>query len=577
MSLTKIAVLSNVNMNFVIRLLKKEFEVYESEGYGNELGVLMNPQSSYHGFGPRVTFLLMDLMEVVEHQLEVDPGRSDGAVAAIDRWFAMLESCMKPETVYYVSDGYLWGPELSVVSDPGRKQALEAIWQERLHALCKAHWNVYIFPYRHLIEQMGEENAFSLKTWYLGKILHTNEAQKRLGGLIRRKVEVQGRTAKKVLLLDLDNTLWGGLAGEADHTPIILSEDHSGLAYKNLQRVILQMQKQGVILGIVSKNNEEDAIEILRSHPHQVLRPECFAAFRINWQPKHENIVQIAQELNLGLDSFVFWDDNPTERELVSSMLPQVTVPDFPDKPEELAPAMAEIYHQFFEKAAVTKEDLEKTRQYADNAKRNQLQARVQSFEEYLKQLDIVVTPEDPAANMVRLVQLVNKTNQFNLTTRRFEQAQMQQILEDPHRRVFLYRVADCFGDNGIVAAGIAEIQETDGDAGEMAGSKAGKVTSEGYDRENVKSALIEELVMSCRVMGKNIEYAIVEDMENALLAEGCQFVKATYLPTAKNKPVETLYEKLGYTVIEKLQDGSKFYKIDLANRPDRVYYVTIR
>ena len=313
------------------------------------------------------------------------------------------------------------------------------------------------------------------------------------------------------------------------------------------------MQKQGVILGIVSKNNEEDAMEILRSHPHQVLRPECFAAFRINWQPKHENIVQIAQELNLGLDSFVFWDDNPTERELVSSMLPQVIVPDFPDKPEELAPAMAEIYRKYFEKAAVTKEDLEKTRQYADNAKRNQLQAQVQSFEEYLKQLDIVVTPEDPGANMVRLVQLVNKTNQFNLTTRRFEQAEMLKVLEDPHRRVFLYRVADCFGDNGIVAAGIVEIQETG------------------------KSALIEELVMSCRVMGKNIEYAIVEDMENALLAEGCQFVEASYLPTAKNKPVETLYEKLGYTVIKSESDGSKFYKIDLANRPDRVYYVTIR
>ena len=221
---------------------------------------------------------------------------------------------------------------------------------------------------------------------------------------------------------------------------------------------------------------------------------------------------------------------------------------------------MVEIYHQFFEKAAVTKEDLEKTRQYADNAKRNQLQAQVQSFEEYLKQLEIVVTPEDPAANLVRLVQLVNKTNQFNLTTRRFEQAQMQQVLEDPNRRVFLYRVADCFGDNGIVAAGIVEIKETDREAG-----------------ETVKSALIEELVMSCRVMGKNIEYAIVEDMENALLAEGCQFVEASYLPTAKNKPVETLYEKLGYTVIKSESDGSKFYKIDLANRPDRVYYVTIR
>ncbi len=545
MSLKKIAVLSNVNMNFVIRMLKKEYEVFDSEGYGNELGVLMNPQSSYHAFGPQMTFLIMDLMEVLEHQLE-----PSNALTAMDRWFSMLESCLKQEQVYYISDAYLWGSRLCVISDPGRKLLLETAWQERLQGLCSKYANVYILPYCHMVECLGEENAFSLKTWYLGKILHTNEAQKRLSSLIAHKAELQTRTAKKALLLDLDHTIWGGLAGEADHTPIVLSDDHTGLAYKNLQRVILQMQKQGVILGIVSKNNEEDAMEILKSHPHQVLRPECFAVCKINWLPKHENILQIAEELNLGLDSFVFWDDNPAERELVAAMLPQVTVPEFPVNPEELAPAMVELYHTYFEKNVVTSEDLEKTKQYADNVKRSSLKAQTHSFEEYLKQLDIIITKEEPAANIVRLVQLVNKTNQFNLTTRRYEQAHMQQILNDPHKRVFLYSVADCFGDNGIVAAGIVDVQET---------------------------PIIEELVMSCRVMGKNIEYGIIEHMENVLQEEGYTLLKSLYLPTAKNKPVETLYEKLGYTVINNMPDGGKVYEIDLAKRPVRVYYGKIR
>ena len=356
MSLTKIAVLSNVNMNFVIRMLKKEYEVYDSEGYGNELGVMMNPESSYHTFGPKLTFLIMDLMEVLEHELEPE---FLSAASKVKQWFSALEACLMPEQIYYVSDAYLWGTELMVLGDPDRKRVLEAIWQECLVKLCNDHANVYIFPYHRMVEALGEENAFSLKMWYMGKILHTNEAQKRLGRLIGEKVVLQGRTAKKVLLLDLDNTLWGGLAGEADHTSVVLSEDHSGLAFKNLQRVIHQMQKQGVILGIVSKNNEEDAMAILQDHPHQVLRPECFAVRRINWQPKHENIVEIAQELNLSLDAIVFWDDNPSERELVASMLPDVTVPDFPEKPEELAPAMAEIYLRYFAKTAVTKEDLE--------------------------------------------------------------------------------------------------------------------------------------------------------------------------------------------------------------------------
>lgn len=538
----RIAVLSNVNMNFVIRLLKKEHQVYDSEGYGNELGILMNPASSYYAFEPQITFLVMDLMEVLGHELEA-------GIASIDSWFDMLEGCFQPECLYYVSDAYLWGPELKVHHDPDRKRLLEAAWQKRLNRLCKEHSNVFILPYHHMIEELGEEDAFSLKMWYMGRILHTNEAQKRLSGLITEKLALQSRVPKKVLLLDLDNTLWGGLAGEAEHTPIALSEEHEGLAYKNLQRVILQMQKQGVLLGIVSKNNEEDAMEILRSHPHCVLRPECFAAYRINWEPKHENILQIAKELNLGTDSFVFWDDQPAERELVKSMLPQVAVPDFPNKPEELAEAMVQIYHAYFEKASVTEEDLKKTKQYADNARRNSLQASAGSFEDYLKQLQLVITRRDPAENTARLTQLVNKTNQFNLTTVRYDQLQLLQILQDPEKRVFLYNVEDCFGDNGIVAAAIVDV---------------------------AKAPVIEELVMSCRVMGKNVEYAIVEDMENALQAEGYTTLQAAYLPTAKNRPVEQLFEKLGYRITSRTEDGRKNYEIDLAKRPARVYYAKI-
>ena len=540
----RIAVLSNVNMNYMIRLLKKEYEVYDSEGYGNELGILMNPASSYHSFEPQITFLIMDPMEVLEHELEPAAGAS-----SIERWFGMLESCLDSRCLYYISDACLWGPELEVVWDPDRKRALETIWQEKLKELSKKYSNVFILPYRQTIEKLGEENAFSLKMWYLGRILHSNEAQKRLAGLICEKAALQSRIPKKVLALDLDNTLWGGLAGEAEHTPIALSEDHGGLAYKNLQRVILQMQKQGVLLVIVSKNNKEDAMEILEKHPHCVLRPQCFAAHRINWLPKHENILDLARELNLGTDSFVFWDDNPTERELVKTMLPEVAVPDFPEKPEELAPAMIAIYREYFEKASITQEDLVKTESYAANARRSRLQGQAADFEDYLKQLEIEIIREDPLANVERLTQLVNKTNQFNVTTIRYDQPEMQDILQNKGKKVFLYRVTDCFGDNGIVAAAIVALDSV---------------------------PVIEELVMSCRVMGKNIEYAIVEDMENQLREVGYTGLAAKYVPTAKNKPVELLYEKLGYEIVSQTDEGVKNYAIDLAKRPKRVYYAKI-
>lgn len=545
----KLALLSNVNMNYVIRLLQKQAEVYEGEGYGNEIGLLMNPNSTYHAFSPEFTFVVMDLMELLEHDLE-----PDAAVGRISGWFADLERALEPEVVYYVSDAYLWGTELEAVSDSGRKHALEHIWQERLEALCKVCGNVHILPYRRMVEGMGEEAAFSRKMWYMGKILLGGEAQKRLCGMILDKVEIHGRTPKKVLLLDLDNTLWGGLAGENDHTPIQLSEEHGGLAYKNLQRVIRQMRMQGVLLAVVSKNNREDALEILEKHPHMVLGIDDFAAMRINWAPKYENIREIADELNLGTDSFVFWDDSPAERQMVKELLPEVAVPDFPDHPELSAPAMAEVYREYFAKPAVTEEDRNKTSLYAANARRKELEGAAAGFEEYLRGLETVAVRMDPRKHLDRMLQLMNKTNQFNLTTRRYSQGQAAGLLEDGNKRVYLYGVSDRFGDNGIVAAAVVDC---------------------------LGIPVVEEFVMSCRVMGRNIEYALVEDIEADLREDGYGRLRGRYIPTAKNKPVAGLYERLGYKNIG-AGDGvcgmddmpGTVFEIELAHTPERMYYV---
>lgn len=542
----KIAVLSNVNMNSLIRLLGKEAEVYQAEGYGNELGILMNPASSYHVFDPEYTFFVMDLMELVEHDLE-----PAAAQRRMDSWFSSMRGALRAERIYYISDACLWGVEIAAVHDVGRKIQLEGLWQKRLEQLCQEHSNVRILPYRQMIIGMGEENAFSLKMWYMGKILLSNDAQKRLCGLILETLRVETETPKKLLLLDLDNTLWGGLAGESDHTPIVLSEEHSGLAYKNLQRVILQMQKQGVLLAIVSKNNEADVEEILKKHPHMVLRPEVFAAKRINWNLKHENIQEIAHELNLGLDSFVFWDDNPAERQLVKEMLPQVEVPEFPDRPEDLASAMAEIYRKYFAKPTLTEEDLEKTAQYAANAARKQLQESVGSFDFYLEDLKIEVTKVNPKRHVERLAQLLNKTNQFNLTTRRYTQGQVEELLQDLEKRVYLYSVSDRFGDNGVVAAAVVD--------------------------SGGETPMLRDFVMSCRVMGKNIEYALVEDIEKDLQKNGFKRLQGVFLPTAKNGPVEGLYRQLGYEKISDLPQGGAEYEIVLDNTPKRMYYVEMK
>jgi len=544
----KVAVLSNVNMNFVIRMLKREFSVYDVEGYGNELAILLNRGSSYYDFAPEITFLIMDLLELMGHELTEVSEKERAGYEKLDQWVAQLESVLEKNAIYYISDGFVWGPETEGVLNSLTKSRIEHHFLELLAGLQERHANVRIFPYRQIVEKLGVQASFSVKTWYMGKILHSSEAQKQIGEEIRHMVELEFRVPKKVLVLDLDNTLWGGLAGENDHTPVILSDDHEGLAYKNQQRVIRKMQENGVLLAIVSKNNEEDAMEIIRNHPHMVLGERDFAAKRINWNPKHENILELAKELNLGTDSFVFWDDNPQERELIRQMLPEVTVPEFVETSEELAGAMSRIYRQYFEKAVITAEDKVKTKQYEENARRVDLEKTAGSFADYLKQLQIVAEQVDPEENLGRLHQLVNKTNQFNLTTRRYEMSEMQDIVENPEKKVYLYGVRDCFGDYGIVAVIIVDMT---GDVPE-----------------------IEEFAMSCRIMGKNVEHGLIGHVEQDIHRIGFEQLRGSYIPTAKNKPVANLYEKLGYKVIKETSEGLKKYEIQLAECPDREHFV---
>ena len=531
-------------MSYVIRLLKMEHQVYEAEGYGNELGILMNEGSSYYAFEPEITFLIMDLMELLGHELYPPEEKEEDRLRS---WMEAMDACIRPEQIYYLSDAWLWGPEVLALPQHYIREQLENRWLQGLLWLQNRHENVRIFPYRQIIGTLGEESSFSLKTWYMGKILHTGEALKRLAGEIMALAETEAAVPKKVLLVDLDNTLWGGLAGEREHRALELSEEHQGLTYKNAQRVIKLIEQSGAVLGIVSKNNEEDALEVIRSHPHMVLREKDFAIWRINWNPKHENIREIAETLNLGLDSMVFWDDSEAERELVKQMLPQVEVPDFPDRPEELAPALVQIYEKYFKKPHLTAEDGQRTRQYAENEQRSHLKQQTGNYKEYLRRLQIRIQSMKPAAHMERLVQLVNKTNQFNLTTIRYSQEEMQKAVADSSKKVFLYRVEDCFGDYGIVSAVIVDLRQ--------------------------EAPVIEEWVLSCRVMGRQVETALLERLETELRQEGYGSLRGRYVPTGKNKPVEELYDRLGYRMIRQGDNGEKLYEIGLEECPDREYY----
>lgn len=331
--------------------------------------------------------------------------------------------------------------------------------------------------------------------------------------------------AKKCLVLDLDNTLWGGVVGDDGLAGIkIGAGSDAGEAFARFQRFILSLKDRGVILAVCSKNEEANAKEPFEKRPEMILRLGDISCFVANWEPKHTNIQRIAAELNIGLDSMVFADDNPAEREIVRRHLPEVAIVPMPEDPAYYTEALAQP--AYFEAVAVTAEDLARTQEYQANQARASLVGNAGSYEDYLKSLLMraEIGPFDEA-HLPRITQLANKTNQFNLTTRRYTEGEMRAVMENPRYLTLYVKLQDRFGDSGLIALMIAAI---DGNAAE-----------------------IETLLMSCRVLKRDVERFLMNHMVSALKERGIEHLYGTYLPTAKNGLVKDLLPSLGFVPAE--------------------------
>jgi FkbH-like protein len=328
-------------------------------------------------------------------------------------------------------------------------------------------------------------------------------------------------SGRKLLIVDLDNTLWGGVVGDLGWENLSLGgHDHVGEAFLDFQRAIKSLRNRGIVLAIASKNEESIALEALTKHPEMLLRPADFAAMRINWNDKAANIAEIAEELNLGLQSVVFIDDSPIERARVREALPEVLVPEWPDDKTLYASTLGEL--NCFDAAYVTGEDASRSEMYATEAQRKQSRASVGSVEEWLLASQTVVKVEEFGdANRERVVQLLNKTNQMNLTTRRLSAQALENWLQQDNRKLWAFRVSDRFGDSGLT--GILSLEIRSG------------------------SAFIVDFVLSCRVMGRNVERVMVACAAQHSAALGLKELHAEYLPTAKNKPCLAFWTSSGF------------------------------
>jgi len=331
---------------------------------------------------------------------------------------------------------------------------------------------------------------------------------------------------KKCIVLDLDNTLWGGVLGEEGMEGILLSDDGPGKAFQDLQRVLLEFYETGTLLGICSKNDEPLAMKVIREHPAMLLRPHHFAAMRINWQDKASNIIEMAHELNLGLDSFVFLDDSEFERADVQRRVPQVTVVDLPGDYSQYPEFVSRL--PFFDALTTTEDDRRRGQMYVEDRERRAMEHTAESLEDFLRGLNIQVVVQRSTPQLVpRLAQLSQRTNQFNLTSHRYTESDLLSLQENQNWRLYAVLARDRIGDSGMSGAAFVEVEPA------------------------TKTARLDTFLVSCRVLGRGIESAFLAGVCSDLQASGITTLVAEYVPTEKNGLARDFLSKHGFQFTE--------------------------
>jgi len=382
-----------------------------------------------------------------------------------------------------------------------------------------------------LAETVGLADWHDTQLWNMAKFSFSDELIPLYAEHVARTVAAIRGKSGKVLILDLDNTVWGGVIGDDGLEGIQVAQgDARGEAHLAVQRLALELRQRGIVLAVSSKNTDEVAREPFEKHPEMLLKLDHIAVFQANWNDKATNIQAIAEELSLGLDAMVFLDDNPVERGLVRKLLPQVAVPELPEDPAYYARTLTA--GGYFEAATFATEDLKRAGFYQDNAKRASLQKQVGGVDAYLASLDMTITfqPFD-ATGRTRIVQLINKSNQYNLTTRRYTDPEVGAAENDPDCFTLQVRLADIFGDNGMISVVICRPGET----GEW---------------------LIDTWLMSCRVLGRKVEHMVLREIMRHAAAAGIHKLSGIYLPTDRNKLVVDHYSRLGFTKVEEEESG---------------------
>ncbi len=392
--------------------------------------------------------------------------------------------------------------------------------------------NIYLLNSQKWIDTAGK-NAFHPKLWYMAKIPFSNEVLKEAVADVKAAVMGINGQSRKVIILDLDDTLWGGIVGDVGWENLQLGgHDPIGEAFVDFQKALKSLMNRGIILGIVSKNEENIALEAIGKHNEMVLKLDDFSGWKINWQDKAQNIVDLVLELNLGLNSVVFIDDNPVERARVREALPEVLVPEWPDNKMDYPGFLMSL--RCFDAPILSREDSERTKMYLNEKQRSESKKNMTSVDDWLKSLNMQIKVEELSeVNLARTVQLFNKTNQMNLTTRRMSESELLKWSRGQGRKLWTFSVSDKIGNSGLVGIISLQVEGEDGN--------------------------IADFVLSCRVLGRKVEEAMLKTVIEYAGFFGVKKLIGQYIQTPKNNPCLRFFETSGF---EHTQDGKFIWDV---------------
>lgn len=525
-----------------------EFRVGDFNAFAQEI---LDPASWLPAWQPRVVILAAQARDIApdlwDGFADLEEADVRGRVAEVSGRLVQLLETLRSRTDAHVVVHGLQSPPVpsrGILDDLGSIGQVRAIADinAALRNAARGLKDVFVLDYDALVSRHGANRWEDERKWHTVRLPIRAEHLVHMAREWLRFVHpITGRIAK-CLVTDLDNTLWGGVIGEDGMGGIRIGDDAGGRPFAALQRVMLDLHRRGILLAIASKNNAAEANEAIASHGGMLLRPDHFAASRINWDDKATSLRGIAAELNIGLDALAFVDDNPVEREWVREQVPEVAVIELPADAGGFADAVR--HAPFFERLSMTAEDRSRGRMYAEQRARAELQASVASVEDFYRSLGMEVVIETVRPETVaRVAQLTQKTNQFNLTTRRCTEQQIEAEARDPACRVYVVRVKDRLGDNGIV--GVAQTRDHD------------------------RRCEIGNLLLSCRVIGRTVETAMLARIAADARERGNATLAGWFVPTAKNAPARSFFEAHGFTVASEGSGGTHWERSLAAPGPE--------